>query len=101
MSSANEKDYFSSFLSAASDGPAPPPLDPNNPAADVEKKMLLFLATQTKPVSVRELLSNLAIPPSSVIMAIHHLSDAKLVNFAQGVEDESVSLTDLGRRVAA
>ena len=103
MSTATEKDYFGSFLSAASAGPAVPPVAgaAAAPSSGVERQILTFLSPKEVPVSVRELLTQLDIPPSLAITALNSLRDAKLVELNQVDGDECVAMTDLGRRIAA
>jgi|SRR5688572_11822363 len=101
MSTATEKDYFGSFLSAASAGPAVPPVPGAAPSSGVERQILTFLSPKEVPVSVRELLTQLDIPPSLAITALNSLRDAKLVELNQVDGDECVAMTDLGRRIAA
>ena len=101
MSTATEKDYFGSFLSAASAGPAVPQVPGAAPSSGVERQILTFLSPKEVPVSVRELLTQLDIPPSLAITALNSLRDAKLVELNQVDGDECVAMTDLGRRIAA
>ncbi|WP_324750714.1 hypothetical protein SH591_04575 [Sphingomonas sp. LY54] len=102
MSSATGKDYFGSFLNAAQGDAAQTrsARDMGMPA-DVEKKILSFLAPHEAPTSVRELIVALALPPSLAVTALQQLAKADLVALSTAGGDECVRLTDLGRRVAA
>ena len=102
MSSATGKDYFGSFLNAAQGEAAQTRSAPGGGmAADIEKKILSFLAPHETPTSVRELIVALALPPSLAVTALQQLAKADLVTLSAAEGDECVRLTDLGRRVAA
>ncbi len=102
MSSATGRDYFGSFLNAAQGDAAPTRGAPQmGLPADVEKKILSFLASHDTPSSVRELIVALALPPSLAVTALQQLAKADLVTLSTAEGDECVRLTDLGRRVAA
>lgn len=102
MSSATGRDYFGAFLNAAQGDPAQArsARDMEMPA-DVEKKILSFLAPHDTPTSVRDLIVALALPPSLAVTALQQLARADLVALSTAAGDECVRLTDLGRRVAA
>jgi predicted transcriptional regulator len=101
MSSATGKDYFGSFLNAAQGDAAQTRGAPGGMPAEVEKKILSFLAPHETPTSVRELIVALALPPSLAVTALQQLAKADLVTLSAAEGDECVRLTDLGRRVAA
>ena len=102
MSSATGRDYFGSFLNAAQGDAAQSRSAPGQGLpADVEKKILGFLAPHDTPTSVRELIVALALPPSLAVTALQQLAKADLVTLSTADGDECVRLTDLGRRVAA
>ena len=102
MSSATGRDYFGSFLNAAQGDALQTRGAPQmGLPADVEKKILSFLASHDTPSSVRELIVALALPPSLAVTALQQLAKADLVALSTAEGDECVRLTDLGRRVAA
>jgi hypothetical protein len=102
MSSAAGKDYFGSFLNAAQgDAAQTRSARGQGMPADIEKKILSFLAPHETPTSVRELIVALALPPSLAVTALQQLAKADLVALSAAEGDECARLTDLGRRVAA
>jgi DNA-binding MarR family transcriptional regulator len=100
MSSPNSKDFFSSFLATAD---APDSKQAGSVPADaaIEKILLTFLASQPEPISVKELLGRLELPPSLAMSALTRLSEAQLVDLRRTDNDECAALSDLGRRIAA
>jgi|GraSoiStandDraft_46_1057282.scaffolds.fasta_scaffold209084_2 hypothetical protein len=101
MSAPNSKDFFSSFLESAEGAQAKDTPGSPGDSADVEKVILNFLISRDGPVSVKEMLAALSIPPSLAMGALGRLSEARLVEYRQIENDDVVELSDLGRRVSA
>ncbi len=101
MSGPKPNDFFSSFLAEADADPAKAAEGAQSEAAGIERTILGFLLSQSGPVSVREMLGVMNIPPSLAVEALKRLADAKLVDVKRVENDDSVVLSDLGRRVAA
>jgi Mn-dependent DtxR family transcriptional regulator len=98
MGTATDKDYFGSFLGSGGKGQedwARP-----EPSAEMEKQVLRFLEMQKEPVSLRELLIRLDLPPSLAIGTVNRLRESGLLEVNSVEDDERVALTDLGRRLA-
>jgi predicted transcriptional regulator len=100
MNGPNSKDFFSSFLETAEGAPDKGAEAAPGAEAAIEKTILGFLTSREGPVSVKEMLAQLSVPPSLAIEALQRLSSAGLIDYKRVESDDWVSLSDLGRRVS-
>ena len=66
----------------------------------MQHRLLAMLASATAPSSVRSLMVDGGMPPSQLVQTLHLLADAKLITMVSGTDDDSVQITDLGRKLS-
>ncbi|HKR23709.1 MAG TPA: hypothetical protein VJS15_00480 [Allosphingosinicella sp.] len=95
----SKADFFGSYLTRLNDAP-----EANQPSkassGSPEIAILKTLMISTGPVAIKALLPILGLPPSLLIKTLDSLKEARLVEDSSTATDESVSITDLGRKIA-
>jgi DNA-binding MarR family transcriptional regulator len=90
-------DYFGTFLTSVSDGSS----SSASLSASLQKMLLKWLAEKGEKASLKELVDASPAPPSVLIVMVKQLEDAGLINVVAAENDEYLSLTSLGKTVAA
>ena len=91
--SKSNVDIFGSYLSRVAVADQGPPPDGSSDAGP-ETMILRLLALPTEPVSIKDLMANLKLPPSTIMNTLKVLGEAKLVDLTSTAVDECVAITE-------